>query len=46
MDMQFHCLRDSSINQNQFRFFWQPGKTNLAGYWTKHHPASHHRQMC
>jgi hypothetical protein len=45
MDMRFHWLRDRSINQNQFRFFWRPGHTNLADYWTKHHPASHHRNM-
>ena len=45
MDMRFHWLRDRSINQNQFRFFWRPGHTNLANYWTKHHPTSHHRNM-
>ena len=45
MDMRFHWLRDRSINQNQFRFFWRPGHTNLADYWTKHHPANHHRNM-
>eukprot|EP00804_Cyclotella_cryptica_P014413 CCRYP_004760-RA/>CCRYP_004760-RA protein AED:0.46 eAED:0.46 QI:0/0/0/1/0/0/2/0/119 len=42
MDMRFHWLHDRSINQNQFRFFWRPGHPNLADYWTKHHPASHH----
>ena len=25
MDMRFHWLRDRSINQKQFRFFWRPG---------------------
>jgi hypothetical protein len=45
MDMRFHWLRDQSVNYNQFRFFWQPGHTNLADYWTKHHPTSHHRNM-
>ncbi|KAL7483042.1 hypothetical protein ACHAW6_008693 [Cyclotella cf. meneghiniana] len=45
MDMRFHWLRDRAINQKQFRFFWRPGATNLADYWTKHHPPSHHRQM-
>eukprot|EP00804_Cyclotella_cryptica_P003008 CCRYP_006016-RB/>CCRYP_006016-RB protein AED:0.44 eAED:0.43 QI:0/-1/0/1/-1/1/1/0/200 len=45
MDMRFHWLRNRSINQNQFCFFWRPGHTNLANYWTKHHPASHHRNM-
>jgi hypothetical protein len=45
MDMCFHLLRDRSVNHNQFRFFWRPGHTNLADYWTKNHPASHHRNM-
>jgi hypothetical protein len=45
MDMHFHWLRDRSINQNQFQFFWRPGHTNLANYWTKHHPANQHRNM-
>ena len=45
MDMRFHWLRDRAINQKQFRFFWRPGTTNLADYWTKHHPPSHHRKM-
>jgi hypothetical protein len=41
MDMRFHWLRCREA-QNQFRFFWRPGKTNLADYWTKHHCAAHH----
>lgn len=45
MDMRFHWLRDRSINQKQFRFYWRPGPTNNGDYWTKHHPASHHRNM-
>jgi hypothetical protein len=44
MDMRFHWLRDRST-QNQFRFYWRPGTTNYADYWTKHHPAAHHRNM-
>jgi len=44
MDMQFHWLRDR-INQKQFRCYWRPGSTNYADYWTKHHPAAHHRNM-
>ncbi len=35
MDMRFHWLRDRSM-QNQFRFYWRPGTTNYADYWTKH----------
>ena len=34
------------------RFYWvhdydsfAPGKLNLADYWTKHHPALHHRHV-
>ncbi len=45
MDMHFHWLYDCSINQNQFQFYWRPGPTNHADYWTKHHPAAHHRNM-
>jgi hypothetical protein len=41
MDMRFHWLRDRE-NRNQFKIFWRPGKTNLADYWTKHHPTKHH----
>lgn len=45
MDMRFHWLRDRSISQKQFRFYWRPGPTNYADYWTKHHPAAHHSNM-
>eukprot|EP00804_Cyclotella_cryptica_P015402 CCRYP_008024-RA/>CCRYP_008024-RA protein AED:0.10 eAED:0.10 QI:0/-1/0/1/-1/1/1/0/936 len=41
MDMRFHWLRDREA-QLQFRFYWRPGKSNLANYWTKHHTAAHH----
>jgi hypothetical protein len=41
MDMQFHWLRDCK-SQDQFKIYWQPGKTNLADYFTKHHPPNHH----
>jgi hypothetical protein len=41
MDMRFHWLRDREA-QHQFRFYWCPGKSNLADYWTKHHTAAHH----
>ncbi len=34
MDMCFHWLRDRSINQKQFQFYWRPGPTNHAEYWT------------
>ena len=41
MDMRFHWLRDRECQQ-QFKFYWRPGKTNYADYWTKHHSAAHH----
>ena len=31
--------------QHQFQFRWEEGKTNLADYPTKHHPAQHHRAL-
>ena len=41
MDMRFHWLRDREA-QRQFQFFWRPGPTNRADYWTKHHCTAHH----
>ncbi len=41
MDMCFHWLRDQEA-QGQFKIYWQPGQTNLAEYFTKHHPPAHH----
>ena len=41
MDMRFHWLRDREA-QGQFKIYWRPGKTNLADYFTKHHPPLHH----
>ena len=45
MEMRFHWLRDHEC-QKQFKFFWRPGKTNYADYWTKHHTASHIVNVC
>jgi hypothetical protein len=45
MDMRFHWLRDRSVNQEQFRFFWRPGALNRGDYWSKHHPPAHDRNM-
>jgi hypothetical protein len=42
MDMRFHWLRCRGA-QDQYQFYWRPGTQNLADYWTKHHPASHHK---
>ena len=44
MDMRFHWLRDRECQQ-QFRFYWRPGKLNYADYWTKHHPSKHHHNV-
>ena len=41
MDMRYHWLRDREA-QGQFKFYWRPGKSNLADYFTKHHPPAHH----
>jgi hypothetical protein len=44
MDMRLHWLRDRQC-QEQFRIYWRPGKSNYADYWTKHHPATHHKHI-
>ena len=44
MDMWFYWLRNCET-QEQFQFFWGAGKLNLADYWTKHHPAMHHKNV-
>jgi hypothetical protein len=42
IDMRFHwlCCQEA---QDQYQFYWRPGTQNLVDYWTKHHPASHHK---
>jgi hypothetical protein len=44
MDMRFHWLRCRDA-QGQYQYYWRPGTQNLADYWTKHHPASHHKSF-
>ena len=44
MDMRFKWLLDRE-QQGQFKIYWRPGKTNLADYFTKHHPPAHHRNV-
>jgi hypothetical protein len=44
MDMRFHWLRDREF-QDQFKIYWQPGKTTLVDYFTKHHPPNHHTNV-
>ena len=43
-DMRFYWVRDR-IAQKQFQLFWRQGSTNMADYFTKHHPPWYHRQM-
>ena len=44
IDVRFYWLRDRT-QQGQFHIFWEPGKNNLADYFTKHHPPAYHKQM-
>ncbi len=44
IDMRFYWVRDR-VRQNQFTIFWRKGADNLADYFTKHHPPSHHQAM-
>ena len=43
-DMKFFWLLDRS-EQGQFSIYWDRANTNLADYFTKHHPGSHHRRV-
>jgi hypothetical protein len=44
MDKCFHWLRCRNA-QGQFCYYWRPGTQNLADYFTKHHPTSHHKSV-
>ena len=44
MNMRFFWVR-VRVKQGQFRIFWGKETNNLADYFTKHHPPTHHRQM-
>ena len=41
-DMKHNWLRDRTA-QNQFHIKWDKGIHNMADYFTKHHPPSHHQ---
>ena len=41
-DMRYNWLRDRAA-QRQFKIRWDKGIHNMADYFTKHHPPSHHR---
>jgi hypothetical protein len=44
IDMRFYWIRDR-VRQGQFYVHWRRGVTNRADYFTKHHPAAHHRAI-
>ena len=44
IDVRFYWVRDR-VNQGHFTIYWEPGSINLANYYTKHHPTSHHRRI-
>ena len=44
MQMRFHWMQDR-VNDGHFLVYWAPGTSNLADYFSKHHPASHHQKM-
>lgn len=44
IDMRFYWVRDR-VRQGQFNIHWKRGQDNLADYFTKHFPASHHQEM-
>ncbi|KAG7342946.1 reverse transcriptase RNA-dependent DNA polymerase [Nitzschia inconspicua] len=44
MDMRFYWIRDR-VRQGQFHIIWRKGALNRADYFTKHHPAAHHRAI-
>jgi hypothetical protein len=44
MDMRFRWLKCREA-QGQFRYYWRPGTQNQADYFTKHHPATHHKNI-
>jgi hypothetical protein len=44
MAMRLHWVRCCNT-QGQFCYYWRPGTPNLADYFTKHHPSSHHKSV-
>ena len=44
IDVRFYWVRDR-VKQGHFKVFSAPGKTNLADYFTKHHPPRHHQRI-
>ena len=44
VDMRFYWLRDR-VAQGQFLVCWHKGQKSRSDYFTKHHPAQHHRNV-
>ena len=44
IDMRFYWLQCQK-QQEQFEFYSEPGKTNLADYFIKHHSLAHHKAV-
>ena len=42
--VRYHWIRDR-VDQGEFMVTWEPGKTNLADFFTKNHPVHHHQAM-
>ena len=43
-DMKIHWMKDK-IQDKTFRLYWKMDSKNMADYFTKHHPPSHHKLM-
>ena len=43
-DMRVYWVRDRTL-QKQYQLIWRKGSTNMADYFTKHHPPWYHKQM-
>ena len=44
IDMRYHWVVDR-CKQDQFKIHLKPSKQNLADYFTKHHPPTHHKHI-
>ena len=42
--MRFYWVRER-VRQGNFLMYWMAGEHNLAEYFTKHQPTSHHRSQ-
>ena len=42
--MRFFWMRCKE-SQKMFSVYWRPGTTNIVDYFTRHHPAAHHRNV-